>query len=489
MFWSAFALYAMRAVSFLSGLLLARLLTPDAFGLIAIVTVMLESIQIFQDVGLKQTLIVKNIDDAQILNAAFYMSLGMSILLFGFILLLAPLLASFFDEQAVIPLLRLVSVRLLINSLSTIPSALLEKDLKFRTLAWPSFLGALTFSAISIPLAITGFGAWSLAWGIIAQSLLRTSLLWRYISWRPSLNFQKNTAIGLFSYSKHIVINSLGTFLHRNLDTVMVGKVLGMSPLGYYNQAFSLTNTPPTLLMSMFAPIILPTYSQTQEDLKRLTNLHLRFVKYLSMFLIPFSVAAAVLGRDIILVLYGVEWEGAALPFQLLGTYAVVRQIAGTNGPMLMVLNKVKEWNFVVYLTLILLLLLAWPSMKWGGLLGMSILMCGLALLNCGLATSLTAQTLKFPLSRLLKLFIGPIFAGAVSLLMLWKLNDLVILQITTYRTDHLLTNLAILGAKGIALLVCYSTVVCFLDREARTDLRSSLLSIKASKLKNVWQE
>ena len=340
MFWVALARYSIKFVSFLTNLVLARLLAPEAFGLVGITSVVLNSVQLLKDMGLRQTLIARKDNDVRILNAAFSMSVAISIILVGVTMLLAPLVASFFDNDAITPMLRILSINLILSSLSTVPGALLEKELRFRSLTLPQILASVGFVFVSIPLAFMGYGAWSIVWGSIVGNLLSTSSTWLLVRWRPTPQFDKRAMQELFAYSKHIVSISIGLFLQRNLDTAFVGKFLGTTAVGYYGLPFSLANGPALMLTNVVRPVLLPTCSKIQEQRERLANLHLRLHKFFFLALTLILLCTMAFAEEGIMLFYGAKWQPAIVPLQILCWYALFRNMTTTNGSVLLVVKK-----------------------------------------------------------------------------------------------------------------------------------------------------
>ena len=490
-FWIALAKYMMMGMSLLTQLLLARLLAPEAFGLVGITVVVIGSLRVFQDLGLKQTLIAKNDIPDQALDATFFMSLAMGSVLFTVMLWLAPLVTVFFDNnQAITPLLRLLSVCLLISSLETVPSALLERELNFKTLAKPRLIGTLGFALTALPLAFAGFGAWSMVWGSVIRTLLQTTSVWLMTSWRPRLQFDRKITVELFSYSKYIISISLGTFLQSNIDSVIVGKTSGMTAVGYYNLAFALANALPLMLMNSIAPVLLPTYSQIQGQRERLANLHLRSVKYLLLVLVPLSLAVILLAKDGIMTFYGEEWQAAIVPLQILCIHALIRQVTATNGPILMVTNEVKKFNYLVYLYLGLILLFSWPVIRVWGIVGMSLLMTLLVSLTCLLTFWVNSQNLNVPLHHYTAQAILPLFAVTISALVVITLSSLLPLRIDSYSSEQFLTNVMIITTKGIIIVATYVGVIYMTDTDVKLELNKALSNVlRASTIKAFFHE
>lgn len=490
MFWAAFARYSVSGISFLAQLILARLLAPQAFGIVAAISVVLSGMQIFQDLGLGKTLIARKDNTSQALNVTFILSVVMGSVLMGAMLMLAPLMSVLFHTEEMTSLLRLASLRLFISSFVTVQTALLEKELRFRALAWPRLAGTLMMSLIAILMASSGFGAWSIVWGSVVQTVVEAGLIWFTITWRPSLAFDVQVAADLLSYGKHIVGISLGTFLHANLDTVLVGQALGMIALGQYNLAFTLANALPLVTMQMAAPVLLPAFSQMQDDRQRLANAHIRFFKYILLIITPMCVILGILAQEVIMVFYGVQWREAVIPLMIFCLYALIRQLAASNSPILMVTNRVKEFNFIVYIHLALFVLLAFPAIWVGGVIGMCVLMVMLVALSGFLVLLTSSKVLHNPLINYARLAVLPACTAMLSSLLVYVSSKMLNLHVIEYGLQQIVINVLIMTAKAVIFFASYISILYLLDAEVNSGIRANLLSLtRLRSFKTIFRE
>lgn len=456
--------------------MLARLLMPADFGLIAAAGVTINAVQIFRDLGLKQTLIARKDSSDEVINAAFYVSFAMGAFLSVAMFLLSPLVAQFFSAATVTSILRALSVQMVISSLATVPTALLEKNLRFREFVGPRVVSASCFAITSLSLALSGCGVWSIVVASCVQSIVETILIWRKITWRPkSPRFGMGEVVALLSFSKYIVGVAFGTFLQRNVDTIAVGKVIGMSALGAYDLAFNLANALPLAVMQSLNPVATSAFSSIQLERERLTNVYLRSLRYLTLILFPMGALVILLAKDGILTFYGTKWEQAVLPLQILSIYALARHIGSINGSIFMVTNKVKEWNLIIYLNLALLVIGAIPATRWGGLLGISIFMASLSIPNSLSAFFLAHRTLGIHPRRYVSLVTLPALASAGAALTLLLFVDLSAVRIADYSPKYFLMNVLAMALKGTIFLASCGLFYFIFDKNLTTETRDSL--------------
>jgi len=178
----------------------------------------INTVRLFSDLGLSKALIYRKDDIQEAADAAFVLIPVMNTALFALVFLGAPYIAIFFNDKTVGPLVRVMASTLVIYSLGTVPTALLEKELEFRKIVLPSTLSNIGYALVSILLAFVGLGVWGIALGYVFQSLLQTVLIWVVSPWRPTFKFEKRTVSEILGYGKYVVSVSLGTFLMVNLD-------------------------------------------------------------------------------------------------------------------------------------------------------------------------------------------------------------------------------------------------------------------------------
>ena len=373
-FWLAAIRCSNSAVSFLTILILARLLAPTNFGLVAIAYLVINTVRLFSDLGLSKALIYRKDDIQKAADAAFVLIPVMNTVLFALVFLGAPYIAIFFNDKAMGPLVRVMVSTLVIYSLGTVPSALLEKELEFKKIVLPSTLSNIGYALVSILLAFAGLGVWSIALGYVFQSLLQTLLIWVVSPWRPTFKFDKRTVSEILGYGKYVVSVSLGTFLMVNLDNAFAGKLLGPAALGHYNLAFQIGNFYPPLVITLVREAILPACSKIQDKHQLLRKVFLETFSGVLMIAIPISIVMAIFAEDFIRIFYGKDWEGAILPLRILSFYGLIRSVMPINANIFLVTNKLKWWNYIAYSELLLFISLGYPVTTLYGLGGLGLL-------------------------------------------------------------------------------------------------------------------
>ena len=296
-FWTYASFYSGKLMVFLSTVILARLLVEEEFGVAGYATVVISFLEVLSDLGIGPALIYHR-DNPKARITAFWLNIGIGILLFLVTFFGAPLVGSFFQDPRAVPVTRALALVFPISALGSIHDTLLRKELSFGRKFIPDFVKAISKGLASIILALLGFGAWSLIIGQIVGRALSVVVLWRIMPWRPSFQFAKSLVRPLLSYGLNIVsVDALGITLN-NADYLLVGRFLGAAALGVYTVAFRF----PDLLVMQFcdviSKVIFPVYARMREDPQALQRGFLTTTRYVSLVTVPMGLGMALDVRD-----------------------------------------------------------------------------------------------------------------------------------------------------------------------------------------------
>lgn len=320
-----------RTASPLIFIILARFLTPDDFGVVAIAMLAISFSQMFWDAGLGKALIQTREAPEKAANVVFWTNLVLGILVYGLLFFAAPLIADFFHSPASLPVLRLLGFQVVILSLTSVQQALLVRDLDFCRLFWIKLATALVPGLFSIPLALSGYGVWALVAGYLAGSLLNLTLLWRQSPWRPAWHFDWPLAQKLFNFGAWIVGESLVAWFCIYGDNLIVGKFLGMRDLGVYSVGWNATTIIFGLALNPFLPVLYPTFSRLQDDPETLRATFHKANRVVMSLALPMGASLLLLGPQIATVLFGAKWQGLGLVISLIGFMQGLGWLVGLN--------------------------------------------------------------------------------------------------------------------------------------------------------------
>jgi len=240
--WSIKAQIFQQFFSISTSIILARLLNPVDFGLVAMITVITGFAGIFVDMGLGSALIQKKDITQSELSSVFWFNLVAGFLLTLIFITSAQFIATFYDEPLLVPLTIFISFNFIISAFGVIQKALLTKKVDFKTLFKVQFITQPIAVVVGISMAWKGFGPWSIATQIVLNSLLSTSMLWLVSNWKPSWEFKWGSIKGLLGFSLSLFGNRSLNYWVRNLDNLLIGKFIGTDSLGVYSKAYKFFN-------------------------------------------------------------------------------------------------------------------------------------------------------------------------------------------------------------------------------------------------------
>lgn len=338
--WSLIDNVAGSGVTFIVGIILARLLTPSEFGIIGIVMIFISISNIFVDGGLSRALIRKIEVSNKDYSTVFYTNILISLL---FILILqasAKIIADFFNQDILIKIFPFISFLLLINGLSIVHKTDLIRKIDFKTQAIASLIASISSGVIGISLAVLGYGVWSLVWQLISRYAFNTILLWILNKWRPTLIFSTQSFKELFGFGSKLLIADFINAAYKNIFNLLIGKVYKVEQLGLYDNANRFNTILTNNLTSVIQKVSFPTLSSVQEDKKHLTSVFRKFTIYSALVSFPLILGLAAIAKPLILVLIGEQWETAALYLQILCFYGILYPLTNLNLNMLNVIGK-----------------------------------------------------------------------------------------------------------------------------------------------------
>lgn len=308
MFWSFCERMGYQVVQLVVWVIMARLLLPEEFGLVAMLVVFMAVAQAFLDSGFGHALIQKknatHVDSCSI----FYFNMLVGLIVTGLLCVTAPWIARFYDQPVLKPLTRVMSLCIIINSFGLIQTTLLTKDIDFQTQTKASTLSAILSGVIGVGLALQNFGVWSLALQQVSNRLFRTILLWIFSTWRPSLLFSLKALREMFSFGSRLLASGLLNTVFEHIYLVAIGKLFSPADLGFYSHAGNCVQFPTYNLSDIANRVTFPVFATVQDDLARLKRGMRKAVKSLVFFNFPIMIGLAVVAKPLVYVLLKEKW-------------------------------------------------------------------------------------------------------------------------------------------------------------------------------------
>jgi len=323
-------------------IVLARILTPKDFGLMALATVLIALADLFQDMGFKQALVQRKQTSPKLLDTVFWGALGLGLVWYAIIFMLAPMAGRLLDNPDIVPILRTLGLLMPISTLGTVPEALLLRELNFKRLWRAELWSALLPGLLSIALALAGHGVWSLVWGAMLGSTARVGTLWTLVSWRPANLPQKGEWKQLVRFGGLVSLESGLVWVINYTGHLLIGRFLGTASLGLYRIGFSLALTPMTSAAQALARVMFPAFSKVQDHPEQLRSGFEKAQRLMALVMFPVGTALAIFADRLVPLLLGPSWEPAAELVKWLALSGVLRASLGTvNGPLYRAVNRV----------------------------------------------------------------------------------------------------------------------------------------------------
>jgi PST family polysaccharide transporter len=342
--WSGISQWANKFLSLVTFTILARLLHPDSFGLIALAGTFLAFLNLFLDQGFSTAIVQRKDLEPEHLDTAFWTNIGISLILTVICVAGAGVTANFFREPSLAPIIRWLSLSLIIISFNSVQSALFSKKLDFKLLAISSLISSFSGAIVGISMAFTGFGVWSLVGQQLSGGIVSSFVLWIASDWRPRFRFSRKHLDDLFAFGINIVgINILGFLVTRG-DNLLIGYFLGATALGYYDLAYRLLLVVTSLFVGIISSTALPIFSSIQDDLPRLRKVLYEFVELTNTVAFPIFLGMSVLAPELVIVIFGEQWKASIPVMQILNIIGILYAGFYFNAPLMMAVGK-PEWK------------------------------------------------------------------------------------------------------------------------------------------------
>lgn len=338
--WSAIDSIAGQGVTFIVGLILARLLSPEEYGLIGIITIFISVFNTVVDSGFSNAIIRKQHATDDDYDTVFIFNLALSGILFALLFLLAPAIAHFFRNEQLVPLTQVMASIVIINSLAIVQRTKLIKSIDFKTQTKVSLASSVISGIVGITMAYCGMGVWSLVGQQISRQSINTLGLWHSGRWRPRFRFSLISFKELFSYGWKLLVSQLITTIWNEISHVVIGRCYSSADLGQYTRAHQFSSIFSTNLTAIVQRVSFPVLSSIQDDKERLKESYKKVITT-TMFitgLCMFGLAAV--SKSLILVLIGEKWMAAATYLPILCFNFVLYPLRAINTNMLQVSGR-----------------------------------------------------------------------------------------------------------------------------------------------------
>ena len=316
--WSFVDNIASQGITFLVGIILARLLSPAEFGILGMITIFIAISNSIIDSGFSNALIRKNDAKRIDYNTVFIFNLVLSLVLYGVLYVASPAISRFFHEPQLVAITRVMGLLLLINALGIIQRTLLVKRVDFKTQTKVSVIASLGSAVVGVGMAWAGFGVWSLVGQQLSRQFLNTLFLWVFNRWRPLLEFSIQSFKELFSFGSKLLASGLIDTLFKNIYYIIIGRFYSAAQLGQYTRAEQFNMIFSSNLTSVIQRVSYPVLSSIQNEAERLREAYRRVIKSTMLVAFACMLGLAACAKPVILILIGEKWLVAAEYLQII---------------------------------------------------------------------------------------------------------------------------------------------------------------------------
>lgn len=297
-----------QLVQFVVSIILARILMPEAYGTIALMTVFISIMNVFVNCGLGTALIQKKDADDIDFSTVFYTNIVFCTALYLILFFLAPWISGFYDMPKMTVLIRVLGLTLIISGVKNIQSAYVSRNMMFKRFFFATLGGTIGAAMIGIGMALSGFGIWALVAQSLFNNALDTIVLWLTVKWRPKKYFSFERLKGLFSYGWKMLASNLLDVVYNNIRTLIIGKLYSSTDLAYYNKGKTWPHLIVDNVNSSIDSVLLPVMSREQEHSERVKNMTRRAIKTSTYVMAPFMMGLAFVGEPLIRFVLTEKW-------------------------------------------------------------------------------------------------------------------------------------------------------------------------------------
>lgn len=323
---------------------MARLVSPEGFGVVAMVTAITGFVVIFKDLGFSSAVIQNKFVTQKQISTLFWLNILFSLLIALIILALAPVMVSFYGEPRLFNITLAFAFSIFFSGFSLQHNALMKRQMRFSQLSNVRMLNAAASVLIGVALAWMGFDYWALVGATIAQTVLNVIQLWTVCNWRPNFVFDVARVRHLLRFGAGITGFDLVNYFSRNMDNVLIGRFIGATALGLYSKSYQLLMLPITQLRGPLTTVALPALSTLQQDTKKYAEFYRRYVFILAFFSMPLVAYLAVFSEEVILLVLGKDWIEVAYIFQLLAFASFIQPVAGSTGLVMITTGQTRRY-------------------------------------------------------------------------------------------------------------------------------------------------
>lgn len=338
--WTFLDTFFVSGISFLAMIYIARILGPEEFGLIGMITVFIAIGTSLVDSGLSSSIIRTKEADNSDFSTVFFLNLGMSLLVYLLLFLSAPLIADFFNQEILTGIIRLYCFSFIISAFSAVQLAQLNRSMGFKRIMQYNIPSTITGVVVGITLSLNGYGVWSIVWMQLSKQFVQSVMLWTFSKWKPTFTFSKEKMKFHYGFGYKLMLSGLLNTVFDNIYNIIIGKYHSVQSLGYFERARAFNIYPVSILTDIISKVTYPLLAKIQDEKERISKVYKDLIQFSFFVSAPLMLGAAAIAEPIFSLVLGDEWMPAVPYFQIICLASMFLPVHSFNLNILKVYGK-----------------------------------------------------------------------------------------------------------------------------------------------------
>ncbi len=364
--WSAVERFSVQGIQFVLGIIIARLLLPTDYGVVAMLSFFMAVAQAFIDGGFANALIQKKNPREEDYSTVFYFNIFVSVGIYVLLFIAAPYIGRFFEMDILKEVTRVFALSLVINSFGIVQQARLTTALNFKSQAYASLIAVVVSGGVGLWMAYKGLGVWTLVYQALLNNFVRVLFVWFFSHWMPKCLFSWHSFHGLFGFGSKLLISTLLHTVYTNLYTLIIGKFFASAELGYYNRAFTIAQFPSNNVTNVIVRAVYPIQCRLQDDMEQLKDLFIKYMRMSCYLVFPMMCALCALAEPLVQVLLTDKWLPMVPMLRLLSLAFMWDPVMRINHNMLNVKGRTDYFLYAEIIKKIVAFLILIVSLPFG---------------------------------------------------------------------------------------------------------------------------
>jgi len=464
------ATFAQYSFNFIVSIIMARLLAPEIFGLLAMATVFTSINNLFVDFGTRDAIVRQKEIDRGFLCSIFWFNIFIGLVVFLIMLLASRWIADFYGYPILQTIVCLMSVNILFSAMAIVPRGLLIREMNFRAFFWEASLIPPISGLIGIYLAWQGFGVWSLVTQQMIAVIGGSILVWILVGWFPNFTFQLFHIKQIFPYSSYLSVTKISNYFTKQGDLFLIGKFLGAASLGIYSKGYGILTKPLKMINGTILPVLFSAISKIQDEVDKLNEVYLQASKNMAILYFPLWVGSIFLAKPFVIVLLGQRWKDVIPLIPIFMTNLLFVSQSSIASHYLKALGETKKLFALTVITSIAIVISFAIGLNWG-IGGVAVGYCLAVIFEYFLFTMFTIKLIKLSLLEIIINLKG-VFLNALIMSLTIILAEMILFRLTLNPMEIL--QLLLPGVLGVGAYVYVSWITMPDARTLAKDLLPS---------------